>query len=141
MQNVLNASTSISDEAVKAKVFETCMQRLQLLSSLKSLVEGAGVSSRVAAAMRNARTEPQRLALVGRLFGSAVAQHWAPNTAPEVVLDPEPQDSESDRVLRDATGKYTEEQRKRALYLLLARGQPSEDQQLVLAAIVESFLR
>jgi hypothetical protein len=140
VQNVLNASTSIADEVTKAKVFETCMQRIQLLSSLRTLVEGAGVASRVATAMRSARTEPERLVLVGKLFGPEVAQHWAPKTAAQIVLEPAPQDGESDRVLRDTTGKYTEVQKKRALYLVLSRSQPTEAQQLGLGSIIESFL-
>lgn len=140
VQNVLNASASITDESTKAKVFDACMQRIQLLSSLRTLVEGAGVASRVATAMRHARTEPERLALVAKLFGSEVAQHWAPKTAAEIILEPAPQDGESERVLRDISGKYSEAQKKRALYFVLARSQPAEDQQLGLGAIIESFL-
>ncbi|MGZ8812124.1 MAG: hypothetical protein ACXW29_13370, partial [Thermoanaerobaculia bacterium] len=41
IQSVLKASAAISDETVKSKIFEACMQRIQLLSNLRTLIEGS----------------------------------------------------------------------------------------------------
>ncbi|HYR28616.1 MAG TPA: hypothetical protein VEU30_09125, partial [Thermoanaerobaculia bacterium] len=46
-----------------------------------------------------------------------------------------------ERALRDTTGKFSAEQKKRALYLVLAQTQPTEDQRLWLSTVVEGFLR
>jgi hypothetical protein len=41
IQSVLKASSAISDESVKSKIFEACMQRIQLLSNLRVLIVGS----------------------------------------------------------------------------------------------------
>ena len=38
IQNVLRASAGIAEESVKSKIFEACMQRIQLLSNLRLLI-------------------------------------------------------------------------------------------------------
>jgi len=59
-----------------------------------------------------------------------------------VIVDADPEiASEPDQVLRDTSGKYTTQQKKRALYLVLARTQPTEEQRLWLSTVVEGFLR
>jgi hypothetical protein len=142
IQNVLRASSVIADENVKTKIFEACMERIQLLSNLRLLIEGSGMRSSLAAAARDAQTEAQRLALVARLFGDSVKPHWAPSDASDVVFEIETSvASEPDRVLRDSTGRFTSDQKKRALYLVLARTQPTEEQRLWLSTVVEGFLR
>jgi hypothetical protein len=142
IQNVLRASSAISDEDVKTRIFEACMQRIQLLSNLRLLIEGSGSRSALAAAARDAETEADRLALVARLFGDAVKPHWAPHDASEVVFEVEAAiASAPERALRDTTGRFSAEQKKRALYLVLAQTQPSEDQRLWLSTVVEGFLR
>ena len=142
IQNVLRASAAIADENVKTKIFEACMQRIQLLSNLRLLIEGSGMRSRLAAAARDAQTEAQRLALVARLFGDSVKPHWAPRDASDVVFDIESSvASEPERALRDSTGRFTSDQKKRALYLVLAQTQPTEDQRLWLSTVVEGLLR
>lgn len=142
IQNVLKASSAIADGDVKAKIYEACMQRIQLLSNLRSLIESAGAKSRLAGMTRSVRTEQERLALVAKLFGDDIGKHWAPADATDVILPAQPDvDNDADRVLRDSGSKYTDQQKKRALYVLLARSQPTEDQQLWLTTIVDGFLQ
>ncbi|HEX8407312.1 MAG TPA: hypothetical protein VF883_00485 [Thermoanaerobaculia bacterium] len=142
IQSVLRASSAIGDENVKTKIFEASMERIQLLSNLRLLIEGSGVRSRLAAAARDAQTEEQRLALVSQLFGSGMQPHWAPKDAADVVFTVDNTiAAEPERVLRDTTGRFTPEQKKRALYLVLARTQPTEEQRLWLTTVVEGFLR
>ena len=142
IQNVLKASSAITDEDVKTKIFEAAMQRIQLLSNLRLLIEGSGSRSALAAAAREAQSEAQRLALVARLFSESVKPHWAPQDAADVIFDVEPAiASAPERALRDTTGRFSAEEKKRALYLVLAQTQPTEDQRLWLSTIVEGFLR
>ena len=142
IQNVLKASAAITDEDLKTKIFEACMQRIQLLSNLRMLIEGSGSRSALAAAARDAQSEADRLALVARLFGESVKPHWAPQDAADVIFDVEAAIAAApERALRDTTGRFSPEEKKRALYLVLAQTQPSEDQRLWLSAVVEGFLR
>ena len=141
IQNVLKASAAIADEEVKSKIFEACMQRVQLLSNLRLLIEGSGMRGRLATAARAAESESDRLALMAKLFGAEVKKHWAPQDARDVVFEVEPEvEAAPDRVLRDSGGKYTLQQKRHALYLVLARTQPSEEQRLWLSSVVEEFL-
>jgi hypothetical protein len=142
IQNVLKASAAIGDEEVKSKIFEACMQRIQLLSNLRLLIEGSGMRGRLATAAREAESETDRLGLMTKLFGDEVKKHWAPQDARDVVFNVESDvEAAPERVLRDSGGKYTQQQKRHALYLVLARTQPSEDQRLWLSAVVEEFLR
>ncbi len=141
IQNVIQASSAINDEAVRSKVLEACMQRNQLLSNLRSLIQGSGTKSRLAAAARNAKSEHERLGLVARLFGSDVPAHWAPKDAADVVVDTKDVDGDPERILRDSGGKFGETQKRHALYVLLARTQPTEEQQLWLSTVVEGLLQ
>lgn len=142
IQNVLKASSAIADESVKAKIFEACMQRIQLLSNLRRLIQGSGFRSRLAVEARNVRTENDRQQFIGRLFGPEMWTHWAPKDAADVIIAAKPDiDKDPDGVLRNATGRYSLSQRKHALYVTLAHGQPTEDQQLWLSTLVDSFLQ
>ena len=142
IQNVLRASSAINDENVKTRIFEASMERIQLLSNLRLLIEGSGARSRLATAAREAFGEEERLALVARLFGSDMPRHWAPKDAADVAFDVDADVAAApERVLRDSTGQFTADQKKRALYLVLARTQPTEEQRLWLSTIVEGFLR
>ena len=142
IQNVLKASSAIADENVKSRIFEECMQRIQLLSNLRLLIEGSGMRSRLAAAARDAQTEADRLALVARLFGDDVKPHRAPRDAADVVFEIDASIANApERALRDTTGRFSADQKKRALYLVLALTQPTEDQRLWLSTLVEGFLR
>ncbi|HET8796337.1 MAG TPA: hypothetical protein VFO89_01515, partial [Thermoanaerobaculia bacterium] len=141
IDNILKASAAIANENVKAKIFEACMERIQLLSNLRLLIEGSGMRSRLTAAARDAHSESERLALIGRLFGESVVRHWAPSDAAEVVVDIEGEIAAApERALRDRSGQFSTAQKKRALYALLAQSQPTEDQRLWLSSIVEGFL-
>ena len=117
------------------------MQRIQLLSNLRSLIQGSGARSRLAAAARNARTEDERLVLVAKLFGAEMGTHWAPKDATDVILPPQPPDSDPEKILRDSTSLFNDQQKKRALYSLLAHSQPTEEQQLWLITVIDSFLQ
>jgi hypothetical protein len=142
IQNVLRAAGAIADENVKSKIFEACMQRIQLLSNLRLLIEGSGMRSRLAAAARDAQGESERLAVITRLFGDAIRPHWAPKDAADVIFDvPAEIAAAPERTLRDTTGGISLAQKKQALYLVLAQTQPTEDQRLWLSSVVEGFLR
>ncbi len=142
IQDLLAAASEVTDEAVKNRIFEATLQRTQVLSNLRTLIEGSGVRSRLALAARDADSEEDRLALVSSLFGDAIAPHWAPRKPADVILTPDGDpDSEPERVLRDRGGRYNEQQKKRALYMLLSRSQPSAEQQLWLITVVDSFLQ
>jgi hypothetical protein len=142
IQNVLRASSAIADENVKAKIFEACMQRIQLLSNLRLLIEGSGMRSKLATAARDARGESERLAVITRLFGDSIRPHWAAKDAADVIFDIAPEIvAAPERALRDTTGSVSTEQKKQALYLVLAQTQPTENQRLWLSSVVEGFLR
>ena len=142
IQSVLKASGAFGDESIRSRIFEACMQRIQLLSNLRSLIAGSGARSRLASAVRNAKTESDRLALVAALFGSDMPAHWAPQDAKDVVLDAKPDiDNDAEKILHDGNGRWSLQQKKRALYVLLARTQPTEEQQLWLGSVIDAFLR
>jgi hypothetical protein len=140
--NVLQAASAITDQEVKSKILDACDQRIQLLSNLRLLIESSGMRSRLAAAARDAMSEDDRLALIGRLFGEDIKPHWAPRDASDVIFEIDPAvAAEPERALRDTTGRVTEQQKKRALYLVLTQTQQTEDQLLWLVSVVEGFLR
>ena len=137
IQNVLKVSGSIGDESVKAQVLDACTQRIQLLSNLRSLIVGSGTKSRLVASANMAKKESDRLAVVAKLFGSDVPPHWAPKDAADVIFDPGV--TEPERVLRDSAA--TDQQKRHALYALLATTSPTEQQQLWLNSVIEALLR
>jgi hypothetical protein len=141
IQNVLKASGAIGEEDVKAKIYEACMQRIQLLSNLRTLIQTAGAKSRLADFARNAHSESERLAFVGKLFGDDMRSHWAPADARDVILPAAIAEADAERALRDGSGKVTEQQKKHALYVFLARSQPTEEQQLWLSTVADSLLQ
>jgi hypothetical protein len=137
IQNVLKVSGSIGDESIKAQVLDACTQRIQLLSNLRSIIVGSGAKSRLVAAANGARKESDRLAVVSKLFGSDVPPHWAPKDAADVIFDPAVTDPE--RVLRDSAS--SDQQKRHALYALLATTSPTEQQQLWLSSVIEGLLK
>lgn len=137
IQNVLKVSGSIGDESIKAQVLDACTQRIQLLSNLRSIIVGSGAKSRLVAAANNAKKESERLDLVSKLFGSDIGPHWAPKDAADVIFDPGISDPE--HVLRDAAA--SDQQKRHALYALLATSSPTEQQQLWLTSVIEALLR
>ncbi len=137
IQNVLKVSSSIGDESVKAQVLDACTQRIQLLSNLRSIIVGSGARSRLVAAANMARKENERLAVVAKLFGSDVPPHWAPKDAADVIFDPGVTDAE--QVLRD--NHSSTQQKRHALYALLASSSPTEQQQLWLNSVIEGLLK
>jgi hypothetical protein len=141
IQNVVDAVPDDS-EALGEQVIEACMQRLQALTNLRYLILGAGSRSNVAQIAYRSRSEVARLALVTRLFGEDVASHWMPKITTDVIIPPEPRiDEHPEAVLRDSNGAYSVVQRKRALYVILARAPITEEQQLWLIPAIEEFLR
>jgi hypothetical protein len=137
IQNVLKVSGNIGDESVKAQVLDACTQRIQLLSNLRSIIVGSGAKSRLVASASSARNESDRLALAAKLFGNDVPPHWAPKDAADVIFDPAVTDPE--RVLRDSAASG--QQKRHALYALLATSSPTEQQQLWLNSVIEALLR
>lgn len=137
IQNVLKVSSEIGDEAIKAQVLEACTQRIQLLSNLRSIIVGSGSKSRLVAAANAAKKEDDRVAIAAKLFGSDVAPHWAPKDAVDVIFDAGV--AEPERVLRDSAA--SDEQKRHALYALLATSSPTEQQQLWLISVIEGLLK
>ena len=134
---MLKVSASIGDESIKAQVLDACTQRIQLLSNLRSIIVGSGAKSRLVAAANGAKKESERLAVVAKLFGSDVPPHWAPKDAADVIFDPGVTDAE--RVLRSEAASY--QQKRHALYALLATSSPTEQQQLWLNSVIEALLK
>lgn len=142
VQAILRAAGQIDDASLKKSIFEASGSRLQLLSNLKLVVETAGSRSELAAAFREADDEAARLALVSKLFGEEATAHWAPADAKDVVFDiPAELTGDPMAVLNEATGKYSLEQRRQALYHLLARTSNLTSSQLLwLSDLMKSFL-
>jgi hypothetical protein len=142
IQGVLKAGSATTDDSTRSKILDACIQRLQLLSNLRSLIQGSGARSRVALAAISARDESGRMALVTKLFGSEVASHWAPKEAAGVVMAQNPDlDNEPEQVLRDSSPQFSEAQKKRALFIFLGRAPATEDQQLWLILMIEQFVQ
>jgi len=137
IQNVLKVSDEVGDEAKRAQVLEACTQRIQLLSNLRSIIVGAGAKSRLVAAASSAKKESERVAVAAKLFGSDIAPHWAPKNASDVIFDAGVTDPE--RVLRDAAA--SDQQKRHALYALLATTSPTEQQQMWLGSVIEGLLK
>jgi len=137
IQNVLTVSNKIGDEAIKAQVLEACTQRIQLLSNLRSIIVGSGAKSRLVAAANGAKKESDRLAVATKLFGTDIAPHWAPKNAADVIFDAGV--TEPERVLRDAAA--SDQQKRHALYALLATTSPTEQQQMWLSSVIEGLLK
>jgi hypothetical protein len=137
IQNVLKASSDVGDEAVRAQVLEACTQRIQLLSNLRSIIVGSGAKSRLVAAANGAKREGDRIAVAAKLFGSDIPPHWAPKDAANVIFDPGV--TEPERVLRDAAS--SDQQKRHALYALLATSSPTEQQQMWLSSVIEGLLK
>jgi hypothetical protein len=142
VQNVIKATDGMTDDALKSQIYEACSQRSQLLSNLRSLIEGSGARSRLADFARTSASEDERVAFAGKLFGDDVKPHWAPRDAKDIVIDAQPDiDTDPERVMHDTSGKFSTQQRKRAFYILLSRSQPTEQQQLWLTTVADSFLQ
>ncbi|HEY4640975.1 MAG TPA: hypothetical protein VII75_06495 [Thermoanaerobaculia bacterium] len=137
IQNVLKASSEVGDEALRAQVLEACTQRIQLLSNLRSIIVGAGAKSRLVAAASAAKKESDRIAVAAKLFGSDIPPHWAPKDAANVIFDAGV--TEPERVLRDNAS--SDQQKRHALYVLLATTSPTEQQQLWLSSVIEGLLK
>lgn len=138
IQSVLKASATIADAEAQTKIFDATMQRMEVLSNLKQVIEAAGPRSRIAAAARKAQTEADRLTLVNRLFGDHIAPHWAPSDPTQIVIEPVGADPE--RVLRDTTGQFSDTQKRHALYAFLGQTTPTNEQRLWLTNVVDSLL-
>jgi hypothetical protein len=137
IQNVLKASSEVGDESLRAQVLEACTQRIQLLSNLRSIIVGSGAKSRLVAAANGAKRENDRLAVAAKLFGSDIPPHWAPKDASNVIFDPGV--TEPERVLRDNAA--SDQQKRHALYALLATSSPTEQQQMWLSSVIEGLLK
>lgn len=139
VRNVVTASAAITDADLKERIFEACTQRTQLLSNLRSLIEGAGANSRLATSARSATSEAQRIAFIARLFGSDMPPHWAPKDASDVLLTPTSGDPE--KVLRDTSGRFGGAAKRRALYEFLSHNQVTENQQMWLYSVIDALLQ
>ncbi|MGK2857766.1 MAG: hypothetical protein ACSLFQ_11230 [Thermoanaerobaculia bacterium] len=142
VQAILRAAGQIDDASMKKSIFEASMSRLQLLSNLKLVVETSGSRSDLSSAFREAGDETSRIAFVSKLFGEEATKHWAPADAKDVVFDiPAELTGDPMAVLNEATGRFSIEQRRQALYHLLARtSNLTSSQMLWLSDLMKSFL-
>jgi hypothetical protein len=141
IQNVVTAIPDPPDDAGE-RVLEACTSRIQALSNLRSLILGSGARSRIAQAARNAGPDAQRIELVKKLFGEEVASHWMPKVTTDVLIAPRAAvDNAPEKILRDSSGQASDGDKRRALYMLLARAAITEEQQLWLIPVVEGFLQ
>lgn len=139
--SALLESVAVADGDTSA-LLEASNERLQVLTNLVRVIESGGSRTRLAAAAQAAVGESDRRALIQRLFGELVAAHWAPENAsamlftmpPDVARDPV-------SVLRDASRKYSLDQRKLALFALLARSASLTDSEGIwLSGIADTHL-
>lgn len=141
VQAVLQANITVTDEALKRQIFAAAMQRLQLLSNLRAIIEGAEAKSRLGMAARQAINEESRLALVKKVFGASMVPHWAPREASQILVDiPGTIAADPVAVLRDSSGRYSIDEKRLALFAQLSRNSsltPTEE--LWLAGVIESF--
>lgn len=142
VDEIVKVSAAISDDALRTKIMEACMERLQLLTNLRSITEQAGPKSRLALAAIAAKDEAARIKLATQLFGPTMQTHWAPADAKNAVIEFPPDIvNDSIAVLRDPAGRYPEAQRKLALYFVLARNASLvSNQELWISETIDEFL-
>jgi hypothetical protein len=142
VDEISKASLEVTDDALRTKVMDACYERLQLLTNLRTLAEQTGPKSRLSTMAAAARDEASRLAFAKKLFGPAMQTHWAPADARNAVIDFPPDiANDATAVLRDPADRYTDAQRRLALYYLLARNASLvANQQLWIAEIIDGFL-
>jgi hypothetical protein len=130
----------VDELAQKDLVIDSCQERVQVLSNLQRLIETAGPRSRLALANHDRVAEQDRIRLVSELFGETVAAHWAPADPSGMDISiPAVIDGDPLAVLRDTSGKFDGEQRKLALYRLLAGDvNLTESQEVWLASLIET---
>jgi hypothetical protein len=132
----------VNDEALRTTIIDATIDRTQLLTNLRSIAEQAGPTSRLSTIMAAAKDEPSRIALATKLFGPTMQTHWAPADAKNAIVEFPPDIvNDATAVLRDPADRYTDAQRRLALYYLLAKN-PSlvANQQLWIAEIIDGFL-
>lgn len=139
MSNLLQRVTENTDENAE-ELLERFNERIQVLTNLGKVAESGGERSRLAEAMRNAATEADRHGLIERLFGPLVARHWAPASPKEMgVPIPPAINSDPVAVLRDSSGRFSDEERKIALFSLMATNSDlTETEEIWLAGILDS---
>lgn len=142
VNDILRASETIDDEALRQRIFEASMQRLQLLSNLRRIVEGSGARSRLSALTRSATDEAGRIGLIRKLFGEQMAERWASLNPRDAVFEiSEAVASDPIAVLRDSSGRFSESDRQRALFMVLARDSAmTSSQEEWLAGVVERLV-
>jgi len=141
VQAVLKANDSITDDSLKGQIFAASMQRLQLLSNLRAVIEGAGAKSKLGLAARRATNEESRLAFVSRVFGPSMIPHWAPRDAAQILVTIPPGVTDDPvAVLRDSSGRYSADDKHLALFAHLARSASlTPNEELWLAGVIEPF--
>ncbi|MHB0969099.1 MAG: hypothetical protein ACYC7A_00690 [Thermoanaerobaculia bacterium] len=142
VDEISKAGLAVNDEALRTRIIDACIDRTQLLTNLRSIAEQAGPTSRLSSMMAAAKEEPSRIALATKLFGPTMQTHWAPADARNAIVEFPPETAnDATAVVRDPADRYTDAQRRLALYYLLAKN-PSlvANQQLWIAEIIDGFL-
>ena len=138
IQNVLKVSGEVGDEAIEGAgargVHATHPAALEPALDHRRLgreepARGGG----------ERREEGERARSRSRRNSSAATSppHWAPKDAADVIFDAGVADPE--RVLRDAAA--SDQQKRHALYALLATSSPTEQQQMWLSSVIEGLLK
>lgn len=142
VDEISKAGVAVNDQALRTKIIDASMDRSQLLTNLSAIAELAGPTSRLSTMAAAAKDESSRIALATKLFGPTMQTHWGPADAKNAIVE-FPPDIANDptAVLRDPADRYTDAQRRLALYYLLAKS-PSlvANQQLWIAEIIDGFL-
>jgi hypothetical protein len=140
IESFVKASENVGDEELRSKVYETAIERSQVLQNLRVIIDGAGTKSRLAQLARDATTSTGSSELVSRLFGPLVLKHWEAAEPRDVVIAfPQRLAADPIAVLRDTTGRFTREEKQTALYLVLSRDRLTAKQETWLTSVVESL--
>lgn len=142
IQARLPAVLDLPEGREKERLLELIQQRFQLLSNLGRLVQTAGSRSRLSREIVAATSPEGRNALVTKLFGEKVGRSWAPDNFRDLLVEvPDAVAVDPVAVLRDASSRFTTEQKQLALYVFLMRtGTLTENQEIWLTGMIESNL-
>jgi hypothetical protein len=131
-----------SAEGDTGALLEASNDRIQVLTNLARVIESGGGRSRLSSRSKAAKSDSERLALIRALFGELVATHWAPQKVSDMVFTlPAEVNRDPVAVLRDTSGKFTNDQKRIALFAQLARSASLTDsEEIWLSGIADANL-
>ncbi len=142
MSRISGILESIAESDDAESLLEAANVRIQILTNLRKVAESGGERSRLLSRMRAAATENERRLLISSMFGSLVAAHWAPADAKKMQFSiPASIRNDPVAILRDTTGRYTDDQRKLALFFFLsANAELTESEEIWVSNIIDGNL-